>query len=98
MRVPAAGAYYLWARILTPTPSDDSFFFRIRQGPKELLPRTDWQPGTHKNWEWAPVELGAAKQRALMLPAGMVVLEVICREDGSKMDQLLLTPDAHWKP
>jgi len=124
VRVPAAGTYYLWARILTPTPSDDSFFFRIRffspigrpdsrpqgwpacrpmgeknwQGPKELLPRTDWQPGVRKSWEWAPVELGPGKQRALTLPAGVMVLEVICREDGSKMDQILLTPDPNWKP
>ena len=98
VRVPTAGAYYLWARILTPTPSDDSFFFRIRQGSKELLPRTDWHTGTHTSWAWSPVELGAAKQRAITLPAGVVLLEVICREDGSKMDQIVLTPDADRKP
>ncbi len=98
VRIVVAGAYYIWARIQTPTPSDDSFFFRIRHGTDEILPRSDWHTGVQARWAWVRAELGRDKQRAVNLPAGIVVLEVICREDGSKMDQILLTPNPDWKP
>jgi len=94
LRIPRAGQYFLWARVQTPTPEDDSFFIRLRQGKRELIPQTEWHTGVHPHWEWVPVELGkpgAEPQRTLELPAGVVMLEVMGREDGAKMDRLLLT-------
>ena len=51
-----------------------------------------------RRWEWAPMELGSRKQRAVKLPVGIVLLEIICREDGTMMDQALLTADAKHTP
>lgn len=98
IQVPAAGTYYLWARVLTPTPEDDSFRIRVRQGSTELVPLSDWHTGVHPAWEWVPVELDPGKLRAVNLPAGMVLLEVLCRETGAKIDQIWLTADTDRKP
>jgi len=32
------------------------------------------------------------------LPAGLVLLEILCREDGTKIDQVWLTRDADRVP
>ncbi|MCS7254782.1 MAG: hypothetical protein RMK18_11965 [Armatimonadota bacterium] len=98
LQVPKAGQYFLWARVQTPTPEDDSFFFRLRQGRRELLPLTEWHTGVHTQWEWVQVELGKPgrkMQKHMELPAGTVILEIVGREDGAKIDCLLLT--AHEK-
>ena len=79
-------------------PLDDSFFIRIRKGGTELLPLSEWATGIHKTWEWAPVELGPQKLRTFNLPAGLVLLEIIGREDGTKIDQILITANDRWKP
>lgn len=94
LQVPKAGRYFLWARVQTPTPEDDSFFIRLRQGKRELVPLTEWHTGVHPKWEWVLVELGkpgGKLLRALELPAGVVTLEIAGREDGAKIDCLLLT-------
>ncbi|MBT3380590.1 MAG: hypothetical protein HN742_10310 [Lentisphaerae bacterium] len=98
IRVSTPGPHYLWARVQAPTPDDDSFLIRIRQGSDDLLPLSDWHTGVHTEWEWAPMELGRGKQRAVDLPAGVVLLEIMCREDGTKMDQIWLTADAAKRP
>ncbi|MBN2449062.1 MAG: hypothetical protein JXR77_01655 [Lentisphaeria bacterium] len=96
--LPAPGPYYLWARVQAPTPDDDSFRIRIRQGADERVPASDWHTGVHTAWEWVPAELGAEKQRALDLPEGLVLIEILCREDGTKIDQIWLTADAERTP
>jgi hypothetical protein len=98
VRLPAAGTYYLWGRVQAPTPDDDSFRIRIRQGAKELLPMSDWPAGVHAKWEWTRMELGPAKLHAVELPAGQVLLEIFCREDGTKIDQVFLTADPAREP
>ncbi len=93
LRVPKAGRYSLWARVQTPTPEDDSFFIRLSQGKRELFPLTEWHTGVHPQWEWVLVELGkpgTQLQRVLELPAGVVMLEVVGREDGAKIDCFVL--------
>lgn len=98
VRVPAAGLYYLWGRVQAPSPDDDSFCVRIRQGATECVPLSDWHVGTHSAWEWTPLELGPGKQRAINLPAGDLLMEVRCREDGTRLDQVWLTADATARP
>lgn len=94
-----AGAYYLWARVLTPTQSDDSFFVRAYTEAAEPVGRADWHTGTHAQWEWAPVKFGRDDQPALLrLPAGTVSLEFSVREDGAKLDRVFLTPFPDLQP
>jgi len=101
LRIPAAGTYYLWGRVLTPTPDDDSFFVRAFRGEEEeeIVPQSYWPVGTHTRWEWVPVTFEGERTPAkLPLPAGEVFLQVLVREDGAKLDRLFLTSDANAKP
>ncbi len=97
-RVAKPGAHYIWARVQAPTPDDDSFMVRIRQGATELLPLSDWHTGTHTDWEWEPMQFGPNKQRSVELPVGLVLLKIMCREDGTKIDQVWLTADSEKRP
>lgn len=99
VNIPKAGDYTLWARVQAPTPSDDSFFVRIRQGHEEALPRTDWHTGQHPTWAWARVA-STSKQTpvTIALKPGVALVEFTCREDGTKLDALFLTADADRQP
>jgi hypothetical protein len=97
-RLPAAGTYYVWGRVLTPTSADDSFYVWIRNDKGDLLPRTEWPLGVHKAWEWVALELEPRQERGVSLPGGVVLVEIFCREDGAKIDELLITSDAKWRP
>jgi hypothetical protein len=101
VHIPKAGTYYLWGRIQAPTPSDDSFFVRVRQDGRDALPRTDWHTGVHTDWEWTQFVTGADRvARPIELAAGVALLEFHCREDGTRLDALSLadSPKASLPP
>ena len=100
LEVKDAGTYRLWGRVLAPTPEDDSFLVSLNvgaflqsgtRGPL-LMPRTDWHLGQSPNWTWRefPVDM--------TLPKGPVVLTLHTREDGAKIDNLILTNDTTFQP
>ena len=93
VNVPAAGPYRISARVQTPTTQDDSFFIRIRQRKADLLARTAWETGVHKQWQWThlPDETGKAPAR-LRLGAGPALVEILCRENGARLDAIRLEP------
>ena len=103
LHIPKSGAYYVWGRVMAPTPSDDSFHVSVRQGGKTIVPpMTDWQTGTHTTWECTPAVLGRpskdAKPTPIQLSEGSAILEISCREDGTKLDALFFTADPGAKP
>jgi hypothetical protein len=99
VNVPKAASYTLWGRIQAPTPSDDSFYVRIRQGRSEIVAPTDWHTGTHKTWEWAALTRGSTREPvAIPLAAGVALLEIRCREDGTRLDALFLTAKPGARP
>lgn len=99
LNVPEAGEYYLWGRIQAPTPDDDSFFVRIYTDDTEPVGRVDWHTGQHEAWKWTAFSLRTAREPApLPLPQGEVTLEISAREDGTKIDRLMLTPYMDLEP
>ena len=100
LEVKEPGTYRLWARVLAPTPEDDSFMVSANVGDfarsgtrgPVVLPRTDWHLGQSPNWTWRefPVDM--------TLPKGPVVLTLHTREDGAKIDNLILTNDTTFQP
>lgn len=99
VHVPKAGDYGLLGRVHAPTPDDDSFFVRVRQAGRDVLPRADWHTGVHAKWEWTPFRAGAGREAtAIRLDAGVALVEVSCREDGARLDALLLTPAPKTSP
>lgn len=94
LSLPSSGKFALSARVLTPTPSDDSINVRIwSTSAKDPLPRTEWHLGTHGAWSWvALTDPQTRHPRVINLPAGEITVEVRPREDGAMLDQLELVP------
>ena len=100
LEVRDAGAYRLWGRVFAPTPEDDSFMVSANVGDfarsgtrgPVALPRTEWHLGQARAWTWRELPLDVT------LPKGSVVLTLHTREDGAKVDALLLTNEASFQP
>jgi len=93
LHIPREGAYYLWGRVQAPTPDDDSFYVRAFTATAEPLAQTDWPVGTHQTWGWVPFSLtNADTPTPLTLPSGEANLQLRVREDGTRLDRLLLSP------
>jgi hypothetical protein len=99
LNVAAAGKYFLWGRVLSPTPENDSFYVRVFTDAGEVLGRADWPTGVRPTWQWIPFVIGGGRAATpLELPAGTVNLQLRVREAGSKMDRLFITPRADERP
>ena len=57
-----------------------------------MLPRTDWHLGQARTWTWREFPAD------ITLPEGAVTLTLHTREDGAKVDALLLTTEAFFQP
>jgi hypothetical protein len=84
--VPASGVYTLWARVSSPTAGDDSFWILMDAS----SPR-HWDFASNANWHW---EMGSS----YTLSAGTHTIVLKWREDGTKLDKLLLTTDTALTP
>ncbi|MCF7848814.1 MAG: hypothetical protein K9M45_08200 [Kiritimatiellales bacterium] len=90
LEIPKAGDYYLHARVHGPSGEDDSFFVRIYQDGSDVLPLTDWHIGRSDKWKWATLKKDK-KIQPLPLRKGRAIVEFRVREDGSKLDALMLS-------
>jgi lysophospholipase L1-like esterase len=78
--VPASGTYSLWARVNCGSFDDDSFWMKMDNGAFEM-----WNGlAVTASWEWK-------KQKDYTLTEGQHTLTIGYREDGAKLDKLLLT-------
>jgi len=90
--VTTAGAYTLAARVISPTPENDSFFVRVTtEDGTDILPDEAWHLGQRKAWGWTDLKRGGDKI-TLNLPPGRIHLTLRARETGAKVDQLRLSP------
>ncbi len=93
--IPKAATYTLWGRVLAPKGNDDSFWVRVDNG--NWIEWNGISPSPA--WQWAPVhDQKPAQVVRLPLPAGTHTLTFRQREDGCKLDKLLLTDDLSFKP
>ena len=97
LTVAKAGVRYLWGRVLTPTPENDSFMVAAATEQDVVLEPTAWPVGVHKAWTWVRFTPDA-KGPGVALPSGDVTLEIRVREAGAKLDQLFLTTDPKAPP
>lgn len=92
LKLEEAGAYYVWGRVLSPTPDDDSFNVRVLSGREEIMATTAWPLGVHKEWTWVRFNPGEGKEiRPVYLIDGEVKLQLRPREDGAKIDRWFVT-------
>jgi len=94
--VTAPGTYRLWGRVITPGDRDDSFWVRVNGGDWVKWNGIDWAD----TWHWDSLHDNDDGNRGVLLslPAGANTLEIAYREDGAKLDQILLTADLGLDP
>jgi poly(beta-D-mannuronate) lyase len=91
-----AGTYKVWGRVIAPTNGDDSFWVRMDSGAW-----VNWNNiPVGGAWHWDDVHNGAAGNVLVTynLAAGSHTLQFAYREDGTRLDRLLVTNDLQFVP
>jgi hypothetical protein len=94
--VPSAGSYKVWGRVMVPTNADDSFWVRMDGGPW-----INWNNiPVGADWHWDDVHNAAAGNALVTftLGAGSHTLTVAYREDGARLDRVLITNELSFTP
>jgi hypothetical protein len=88
------GTYVIWGRVIAPTSADDSFWFSMNNG----LFYKWWTPISDE-WVWGRVRASDLNQEiTFILNAGDNILKVVRRENGTKLDKILITNDMGFVP
>ncbi|OGV39575.1 MAG: hypothetical protein A2X48_13140 [Lentisphaerae bacterium GWF2_49_21] len=82
------GTYYFWARCWWIDSCGNSFSLKIGDKPEFIM----GNDGTYKSWHWIKAKV------SLKLDKGSYDLEIGNREDGIKIDQILITSDRKLVP
>jgi hypothetical protein len=92
--VSKAGKYIIWGRVLAPNSKDNSFYVSMDGGAKSL-----WDTTISAQWVWDKVShRGGADPVAYNLTTGKHTLTIDQREDGTKIDEFIITDDSNFKP
>jgi hypothetical protein len=94
--IPVAGAYKVWARAIAPTANDDSFWVRVDNG--TFIKWSNVALGA--SWHWDFVSNGDRGNQVVTfnLTPGNHTLQFAYREDGARLDRVLMTNDAAFAP
>jgi hypothetical protein len=93
--VPAAGTFKVWGRLIAPTAGDDSFWLRVDAGPWIKWNDIPVAP----QWRWAVLRDDTTDRVPTFdLASGSHTLTIAYREDGARLDQLLVTSDLAFSP
>jgi hypothetical protein len=86
-----SGTYYLWCRVWWLDECGNSFTMTLNEG----RPFTFGQDAVYKTWHWVKAP---RRIRDLKMDAGPQQLIIKNREDGFRIDQILLTLDKRFVP
>ena len=89
----AAGGYTLWARVWWEGECSNSFTVRIDDHPPFIL----GDNATYKAWHWVKYPV-ARMVRPVRLDKGRHTIVFHNREDGVRIDQVVLSADARFVP
>ena len=93
VNVPQAGTYILWGRVMG-VNDDDSFYVQVDNGTNNV-----WDTTQGTSWQWDQVSnRGNPGPVQFNLTAGVHTIKIKLREDGTKIDKLLLTNDSSFTP
>lgn len=93
INITTPGNYKMWGRVIASTGTDDSFFIRVDNTTVYI-----WDVGRGGSWHWDDVSDRGIGTITMNLSAGTHKIEVIRREDGTKIDKILLTNDMSLTP
>jgi hypothetical protein len=92
--VDISGTYRIWARVMAPSSNDDSFFVSMDGSAYKI-----WDTARSTSWIWDLVNArNGADPLEFQLSAGTHTLTIMQREDGTKLDRILITSDAQYVP
>jgi hypothetical protein len=93
---PTSGTYRIWGRVIAPADTDDSFWVRMDGG--TWINWNDIVPGA--SWHWGNVTNDASNDAVVQysLAAGTHTVNIAYREDGARLDKVLITNDAAFTP
>ena len=90
----ASTSYRIWTRVIAATTNDDSFWVQM-----DNTTPINWQLALGSAWHWTRVQKsGATTAATFNLAAGDHTLCIGYREDGAKLDALVITSDAAFNP
>jgi arylsulfatase A-like enzyme len=88
------GTYLLWGRVSAASGRDDSFLVQVDSGFNSL-----WDVTFGKSWHWDMVSNRYGDDPVnFHLKEGVHTIKILLREDGTKIDKLLLTNDTGLVP
>jgi len=88
------GVYFLWGRVQARNTNDDSFFVKVDDNADNL-----WGVEIGEQWHWDTVnDRDIADPVKYMLTSGVHTISIKLREDGTKLDKMLLTNDPDFVP
>ncbi len=94
IEIAQAGEYVLWGRVIAPTGEDDSFYVQMDDGEDNV-----WDVSQGSSWHWDQANnRGVADPVIFLLTAGHHALKIKAREDGTKIDKLLLIDNMEFVP
>ncbi|MFC7772207.1 carbohydrate-binding protein [Salinirubellus sp. GCM10025899] len=98
--VPESGEYAVWGRCIAPTDLDNSFWVSVDDGRDNEWWVDRDSDGGQTEWAWFQVNdrYSGTYPVTFDLDAGEHTLTVAWREDGTKLDKLLVTPDMSFEP
>jgi hypothetical protein len=91
--IPAAGDYAFWGRVLAKNGRDNSFFVAVDNGDFAA-----WHVKKSTSWIWDSLKHGSSSDLVMYLEAGRHTLTIKQREDGTKLDKILITNDPSYVP
>ncbi len=93
VNVAQAGTYVLWGRVIAVYSNDDSFFVQVDNGTNYT-----WMTPAGNTWHWAKVKDYFQGNITFYLAAGTHTIKIKHREDGTKIDKVILTNDLTLVP
>jgi tetratricopeptide (TPR) repeat protein len=89
-----AGEYILWGRVQARDGNGDSFFIQIDKNPDNL-----WEIQMGNYWHWDKVnDRDNLDPVRFILKSGIHTIKVKLREDGTKLDKMVLTNNIGFVP
>jgi len=99
--VGAGGNYVIWARVMAPTRNDDSFWVRMTKvgaTTSTLVPWNDIEPGSAWHWTRVIADGTTTPKQFALTAESQYDLQISYREDGAKLDMMVITNDTTFNP
>jgi hypothetical protein len=94
VKISEPGGYIMWGRVIAVNKESNSFFVQVNDGSNNL-----WEVETGKKWHWDVINSrDMADPVKFFLTEGTHTIKVRLREDGTKLDKLLLTNRINFIP